>query len=195
MAYRVPTAQRINVDEPSKRSPVADKQPEPKSPKSPTRPTFSRHTSASKVPIALETRPDSVNQGKPVIDMEIFQQILELDDDDAHVYSRDLAGAYFTQARTTFDDMRRAFAKKDLQELSSLGHFLKGSSAALGVDKVSSTCQKIEHYGKLRDEKANRDLTKEDALARIGALLGTVGNECTIAEDWLDKWYQDERRH
>ena len=40
--------------------------------------------------------------------MDIFQQILELDDDDAHVYSRDLAGAYFAQARTTFDDMRRA---------------------------------------------------------------------------------------
>jgi len=192
MAYR---AQRINVDEPPRRSPVADKQPEPKSPKSPARPAFSRHASASKVPIALETRPESVNQGKSIIDMDIFQQILELDDDDAHVYSRDLAGAYFAQARTTFDDMRRAFAKKDLKELSSLGHFLKGSSAALGVAKVESSCQKIEHYGKLRDEKENRDLTKDDALSRIGALLGTVGNECTIAEDWLDKWYQDERRH
>jgi osomolarity two-component system, phosphorelay intermediate protein YPD1 len=86
-------------------------------------------------------------------------------------------------------------AKKDLKELSSLGHFLKGSSAALGVTKVSSSCQKIEHYGKLRDEIANKDLTKEDALARIGTLLGSVGNECTIAETWLEKWYQDERRH
>jgi len=84
-------------------------------------------------------------------------------------------------------------ANKDLKELSSLGHFLKGSSAALGVAKVSSSCQKIEHYGKLRDEKANRDLTKEDALMRIGALLGTVGNECTNAEAWLERWYQDER--
>src|ERR1700691_638827 len=59
MAYR---AQRINVDEPPRRSPVADKQPEPKSPKSPARPAFSRHASASKVPIVLETRPESVNQ-------------------------------------------------------------------------------------------------------------------------------------
>jgi osomolarity two-component system phosphorelay intermediate protein YPD1 len=144
--------------------------------------------------------------------METFQQILELDDDEAHEYSRDLAGAYFAQARTIFADMRKALyvftlyfwrptiyqfrdsANKDLKELSSLGHFLKGSSAALGVAKVSSSCQKIEHYGKLRDEKANRDLTREDALTRIGALLGTVGQECTIAEDWLKEWYQKERR-
>jgi osomolarity two-component system, phosphorelay intermediate protein YPD1 len=40
--------------------------------------------------------------------MDTFKQILELDDDDAHEYSRDLAGAYFTQARNTFEDMRRA---------------------------------------------------------------------------------------
>ncbi|KIM81400.1 hypothetical protein PILCRDRAFT_821486 [Piloderma croceum F 1598] len=126
--------------------------------------------------------------------METFQQILELDDDEVHEYSRELAGAYFAQARTIFADMRKAFANKDLKELSSLGHFLKGSSAALGVAKVSSSCQKIEHYGKLWDEKANKDLTKEDALTRIGALLGTVGQECTIAEDWLKEWYQKERR-
>jgi hypothetical protein len=40
--------------------------------------------------------------------MDTFQQILDLDDDEDHEYSRELAGAYFTQARTTFDDMRRA---------------------------------------------------------------------------------------
>jgi hypothetical protein len=40
--------------------------------------------------------------------MDTFQQILDLDDDEDHEYSRELAGAYFAQARTTFDDMRRA---------------------------------------------------------------------------------------
>jgi len=193
MAYRVATAPRLNVGEPQKRNPVLDKQLDAKSPKSPTHPTFSRHGSAAKVPMTMEARPDPANQAKSVIDMDTFQQILDLDDDDEHEYSRELAGAYFAQARTTFDDMRKAFTSKDLKELSSLGHFLKGSSAALGVSKVSSSCQKIEHYGKQRDEKANRDLTKEDALMRIGALLGTVGAECTNAEAWLEKWYQEER--
>lgn len=83
-------------------------------------------------------------------------------------------------------------AKKDLPELSTLGHFLKGSSAALGVSNVSATCQKIENYGKLRDERTNKDLTKEDALAKIGVLLKAIGGECAHAEAWLNKWYDAE---
>lgn len=40
--------------------------------------------------------------------MEVFQQILDLDDDDTHEYSRELASAYFAQATTTFKDMNKA---------------------------------------------------------------------------------------
>lgn len=83
-------------------------------------------------------------------------------------------------------------AKKDLPQLSSLGHFLKGSSAALGVSRVSSACQKIEQYGKLRDEKNNRDLSKDEALSKIGTLLKSVGSECSLAEQWLTRWYEDQ---
>jgi osomolarity two-component system phosphorelay intermediate protein YPD1 len=166
--------------------------------------------------------------------MDIFQQILDLDDDEEHEYSRELACAFFVQARTAFADMDKAYAKKDLKELASLGHFLKGSSAALGVTRVSSSCQKIEHYGHLRDlspasspptshshshssscsslsscsstssyatgrshhhrerDHAHHTLTQEDALAKIGALLRTVGKETTMAEEWLKRWYKDE---
>lgn len=119
-------------------------------------------------------------------------------------------------------------ARKDLKELASLGHFLKGSSAALGVTRLSSFCQKIEHYGHLRDpspassppsshahshssscssisscssyasgrshhrDHGHHTLTQEDALAKIGALLRTVGKETTMAEEWLKRWYKDE---
>jgi osomolarity two-component system phosphorelay intermediate protein YPD1 len=181
--------------------------------------------------------------------MDIFQQILDLDDDEEHEYSRELACAFFVQARTAFADMDKAYAKKDLKELASLGHFLKGSSAALGVTRVSSSCQKIEHYGHLRDPSASSSytwgsshshshshsshsshsschspssqtspsssssslsstssspsppshrhhhhLTQEEALAKIGALLRTVGKETNMAEEWLKRWYVDEAR-
>lgn len=42
------------------------------------------------------------------IDMAVFQQILELDDDDTHEYSRELVSAYFSQARSTFKEMDKA---------------------------------------------------------------------------------------
>lgn len=78
---------------------------------------------------------------------------------------------------------------KDLRKLSSLGHFLKGSSAALGVSKVQASCEKIQHYGELRDEEEDKDLTNEEALAKIDSLLGTVKEEYAVAEKALKAWY------
>jgi HPt (histidine-containing phosphotransfer) domain-containing protein len=79
--------------------------------------------------------------------------------------------------------------KKDLQTLADLGHFLKGSSAALGVWKVQASCEKIQHYGELRDEKG--DLTSEAALGKIRPLLGQVQVEYKAAEAWLRLRYQE----
>jgi len=211
MAYRVPP--RIDVN-------PFDKYVDPKyapAAKSPTRPAFSRNPSSkmSSATASPSHDPSTIqpNLGK-VIDMDIFQQILDLDDDDEHEYSKELAGAFFAQARTAFADMDKAYARKDLKELSSLGHFLKGSSAALGVTRVSLACQKIETYGKLRDDsphsprnssysptqssafstspKIGALITAEEALARIGSLLKSVGQECTLAEKWLARWYENE---
>jgi HPt (histidine-containing phosphotransfer) domain-containing protein len=78
---------------------------------------------------------------------------------------------------------------KDLPKLSSLGHFLKGSSAALGVSKVQASCEKIQHYGQLRDEEESKDLTSEAALEKIEPLLETVKDEYAVAEKWMKNWY------
>ncbi|KDQ62234.1 hypothetical protein JAAARDRAFT_30119 [Jaapia argillacea MUCL 33604] len=124
--------------------------------------------------------------------METFQQILELDEDDEQDFSKGMAYAYFSQARQTFVEMTDAFSAKDLPKLSSLGHFLKGSSAALGVTKVQAACEKIQHYGQLRDEETGEngiDLTAEVALAKISNLLAKVKVEYAVAERWLKNWY------
>ncbi|KAJ6504809.1 histidine-phosphotransfer domain HPT domain-containing protein [Mycena vitilis] len=127
------------------------------------------------------------------IDMSIFSQILELDEDGTHEFSKEMVVAYFSQASTTFDDMDNALAAKKLPELSALGHFLKGSSAALGICKVQAACEKMQHYGDLRDEAAGKDLNEDDALAKIDALLVEVKTEYADAERWLKKWYADQK--
>lgn len=81
--------------------------------------------------------------------------------------------------------------KKDLPKLSSLGHFLKGSSAALGVSKVQASCEQIQHYGQSRDEDTNKDLTSEEALQKIGSTLVRVKGEYAVAERWLKRWYKE----
>ena len=80
----------------------------------------------------------------------------------------------------------------NLTRLKELGHFLKGSSAALGIFKVQAGCENIQHFGDRRDETANRDLTAEEALARIKPTLASVKSEYAIAERWLRKWYEDK---
>lgn len=81
---------------------------------------------------------------------------------------------------------------KDLPQLSSLGHFLKGSSAALGVSKVKDSCEKMQHYGNLRDEEAAKTLSDAEALQKIKELLVEVEEEYEEAAEWLKRYYREQ---
>lgn len=80
-------------------------------------------------------------------------------------------------------------AKKDLGELTALGHFLKGSSAALGVFKLQSSCEKIQHFGKLKDE--NVPITEAEAIVKIRESISRAKKEYEVAEEWLKVFLKD----
>ncbi|KAF8496456.1 signal transduction histidine kinase, partial [Russula emetica] len=120
------------------------------------------------------------------IDTDVFDQVLELDDDDG-LFSKDMVDAYFVQADKTFNDMDAALTQKNLSELSSLGHFLKGSSAALGVSKVQLSCEHIQHYGQLKEDKAT--LTEAEAIVKITKSLARAREEYKEAKRWLESFY------
>lgn len=48
-----------------------------------------------------------------------------------------------------------------------MGHFLKGSSATLGFNKVKDQCEKIQHYGHKKDETGTVDEPDEAKLLRL----------------------------
>lgn len=78
----------------------------------------------------------------------------------------------------------------DLATLSSLGHFLKGSSATLGLTKVKDSCEKIQHYGQKKDEAGTADEPDEKkCLARIKETLASVKEEYDEVEKVLKKFY------
>jgi len=80
----------------------------------------------------------------------------------------------------------------DLKELSADGHFLKGSSATLGLTKIKDSCEKIQHYGARKDEAGNpSDLSSEECLSRIGTMLKVVKMEYQEAEKALKRYYHD----
>lgn len=78
-----------------------------------------------------------------------------------------------------------------MSELSTLGHFLKGSSAAIGLEKVQASCEKIQHYGAKRDEEAKKDLKPEDALDKIKNQLGQLRKEYAEAKKSLEDWFRE----
>ena len=79
---------------------------------------------------------------------------------------------------------------KDLKDLASLGHFLKGSSATLGLTKVKESCEKIQHYGNSKDEDGTTDQPDEEkCLERIKDTLKTVKEEYAEAEKVLRRFY------
>jgi len=125
------------------------------------------------------------------IDALTFEQILEMDDDeDDREFSRSIVFGFFDQAEQTFAKMDDALKATDLATLSSLGHFLKGSSATLGLTKVKDSCEKIQHYGQMKDEAGLVDEPdKEKCLERIKETLASVKEEYAEVEKVLKKYY------
>ena len=76
--------------------------------------------------------------------------------------------------------------------MSSLGHYLKGSSAALGVARVQATCEKIQHYGQCWDEEEETQLSEKAALEKIDTCLKRVKVEYAEAKAWLQAWFKEK---
>jgi osomolarity two-component system, phosphorelay intermediate protein YPD1 len=82
--------------------------------------------------------------------------------------------------------------EKNLQELSGLGHFLKGSSATLGFTKVKDQCEKIQHYGLKKDETGEHDEPDEAKCIRlIQESLTKAKTAYTTVSDKMSRFYSD----
>jgi len=128
------------------------------------------------------------------IDVATFEQILEMDDDeDEREFSKSIVYGFFEQAEQTFKELDEALEKKDLVQLSSLGHFLKGSSATLGLTKVKDSCAKIQHYGQMKNEAGTEDEPdKVLCLARTKTAIEDVKKEYAEVEIVLKKFFGAE---
>ncbi|KAI4717724.1 hypothetical protein E4T48_06081 [Aureobasidium sp. EXF-10727] len=128
------------------------------------------------------------------IDVATFEQILEMDDDeDERDFSRSIVFDFFQQADSTFDKMDENIEKKDLAQLSALGHFLKGSSATLGLTKVKDHCEKIQHYGAHKDETGTRDEPDaEVCLDNLKVSIAQAKKEFKVVERLLKRFYHDD---
>ncbi|KAJ1937909.1 Phosphorelay intermediate protein, partial [Linderina macrospora] len=75
---------------------------------------------------------ESDELGTSILDLDVFDQLISMDDEEDE-FSKQIVYNYFEQAETTFSNMEKAIKARDLARLSELGHFLKGSSASIGI--------------------------------------------------------------
>ncbi|XDG03267.1 hypothetical protein ABKA04_002882 [Annulohypoxylon sp. FPYF3050] len=124
------------------------------------------------------------------IDIVTFSQILEMDDsEDDREFSKSIVYGFFEQAEETFEKMDTALKEENLDELYRLGHFLKGSSATLGLTKVKDSCEKIQRYGKKENVDGTPETDEALCLSRITDTLKTVKAEYADVETTLKKFF------
>ncbi|KAK0282454.1 Phosphorelay intermediate protein [Friedmanniomyces endolithicus] len=128
------------------------------------------------------------------IDAATFEQILEMDDDeDEREFSKSIVYDFFTQAEGTFQKMDSNLEKRDLEQLSALGHFLKGSSATLGLTKVKDSCEKIQHFGAHKDASGIEDELDDDVcLKNCKTTIEQAKKEFAEVELALRRFYREE---
>lgn len=145
------------------------------------------------------------------VDMAAFEQILDMDEEDDRDFSKSIVFGFLEQAETTFTKMDTALLaihpsrtmlrdltpsplskEKNLEELSSLGHFLKGSSATLGFTKVKDECEKIQHYGHKKNETGELDEPDEEICLNLCETSITQAKAAYRVVDRLMRAYYDD---
>lgn len=80
-----------------------------------------------------------------------------------------------------------------MSQLSGLGHFLKGSSATLGLTKVKDSCEKIQHFGAHKDETGTKEEPDDEkCLQNCKITIELAKMEFKEAEAALRRFYHDE---
>lgn len=92
-----------------------------------------------------------------LVEWSVFSELVAMDEDEEE-FSKGLCQTFVNQFKDTAEEIDDNLVTKNLEKLSSLGHYLKGSAAALGLKKISSQCERIQNYG----HRVNCDNFKPD---------------------------------
>lgn len=83
-------------------------------------------------------------------------------------------------------------ASRDLNELSTLGHFLKGSSATLGFNKIRDSCQVVQQYGHKLTVDGVSEPDENVCLKKIAEALQAAKVDTAELEKQMKKFFGAE---
>lgn len=81
-------------------------------------------------------------------------------------------------------------AERNLKELSSLGHFLKGSSATLGFNKIRDSCQVIQQYGNRLNLDGSSEPSEAVCLQKITEAIKSVETDTKELKEMMGPFFK-----
>jgi len=117
------------------------------------------------------------------VDEAAFNQILEMDDDDPdRTFSKEIVFGFFDQVQDSLKKMHDSIESGDLQTLSAQGHYLKGSSATIGLTRIRDACEAIQSLELNANNKETMDLAKTK--------ISVITEGCVEAEKYMRNFYK-----
>lgn len=87
------------------------------------------------------------------IDWEVVEQLMELDmDDPEFTFTKQVFHDFFEQLDEKIPALTQFVIAKDYENAAKLGHYLKGSSAAIGAVALSQISEDIQHCQEKKDD-------------------------------------------
>lgn len=88
----------------------------------------------------------NMNSTHNLVDDDALNQLILMDEDDQHEFSKDILSDYFTQLDTNIPKLEEHVARNDFASAGKLAHFLKGSAAGVGAAAIRDMCDVMQHY-------------------------------------------------
>lgn len=137
-------------------------------------------------------------QDTGLIEWPVFSELVAMDEDEEG-FSKGLFQTFVDQFKDTFKEIDENVKTKNLDKLSSLGHYLKGSAAALGLTKISEQCERIQNYGHKNNfddfEVEDKDVAKDSDefwILIIKDARDKAEDGFLKSKEALDKYFDDD---
>ncbi|EEQ41302.1 putative phosphorelay intermediate protein [Clavispora lusitaniae] len=122
-----------------------------------------------------------------LIEWPVFSELVAMDEDEEG-FSKGLFQTFVDQFQETFTEIDENVKSKNLEKLSSLGHYLKGSAAALGLSTISEQCERIQNYGhKNNFDNAGTSSEKDDTKQPDSFWISLIEDAMEKAKDGFQK--------
>lgn len=132
-----------------------------------------------------------------LVEWSVFSELVAMDEDEEE-FSKGLFQTFVNQFKETAQEIDDNLKSKNLEKLSSLGHYLKGSAAALGLKSISTQCERIQNYGhrvnfdNFKPEKDVDEETDEFWITLIQDAVNKAKSGFEESKAALDEYFEDE---